>query len=623
MIHWKGFSIKNILLGYMDVLVFIIIMQVKAIYSLKQISADAFSIESLFLPTLSSILILTAVAMLFKNKTRTIVLLVLNIIISAILIIDTVYYGYFKDIISVAAVRNSLLLGGVSSSVKSVLKGSDFIILIDIVFFIIFSIAYTKINKKQYLFKTRVTIFLGIFILGSLIDFKYIYKLNIDKPRLMHTMSNKLYIVKSLGNLNFHFLDLCNFTSTGITSKLPINDQREKEIQVFLQSDIDVKKDNFSGIGTGKNLIAIQVEALQQFVIGAKVNGEEITPNINKLIGKSLYFDNFFYQIAEGNTSDAEFMVNNSLYPAASGAAYFRYDEKDYTSLPGQLKDLGYYTAAFHGNDETFWNRNIMYDLMGFKDFFGKSSFSIDEIVGMGISDKSFLTQSLDKIKTFKQPFYSFMITLSSHYPFEDIKSYGNFDVNKYEGTLLGNYFKAIHYTDTQLGIFLEELEKEGILDNSILLLYGDHNALPKDYSNDLFEFLNIDNANDLDWYQLQKVPMLIHFPNDSIIDIDHTYSGQMDLYPTLANIFSLPEKNMFGKDILNPSDETVIFRNGSFTDGDIFYISWNDKFYNISSGEEIPSTDQLLKLQEAADAELSYSDDVLNHNLIKVFGEK
>ena len=113
---------------------------------------------------------------------------------------------------------------------------------------------------------------------------------------------------------------------------------------------------------------------------------------------------------------------------------------------------------------------------------------------------------------------------------------------------------------------------------------------------------------------------MFIHFPKDANAGVNHTYSGQMDLYPTIANMFDLKKQNMFGKDILNPPNQNVIFRNGSFTNGNIFYISWNDKFYDIASGKELSSTPALRKLETEADDQLSYSDDILNHNLIKEF---
>lgn len=624
MIKLSKANLKQILFSNIDVILFIIIIEIKLLFSMHKILTKDFSFSLIIIPTLSSVLIFTSFALLFKNNTKTRLLLLFDFIISGFLIADIIYFGYFKDILSVADITNGIRLGGDSAStysvLKSVLKLKDFLLLLDCIFFIIlYNKFYKKIDKKQAKFISRFIYFTLVFFIGISINAMCIYKFNKDKPGLMATMSNKVFIVRNLGTTDYHLLDIYNSIKTDIDSKHSISNKRNTQIQNFLQNNNkSCSSLNFTGTGKGKNLIVIQVEALQQFVINSKVNGNEVTPNLNKWINKSLYFDNFFYQVAEGNTADAEFMLNNSLYPAATGAAYFKYDNNSFTSLPNALKKQGYYTAAFHGNYKSFWNRDKMYDSMGFNIFYSENKLDMNEKIGMGLSDKSFFQQSIKKIKTFKQPYFSFLITLSSHYPFNrDTRKYGSFDTGKYRGTLMGDYLKAIHYTDTQIGWFLDELEKEGILNNSILILYGDHNALPKDYSDKLFDLTNTHIKNDLKWYELQKVPMLIHFPRNENSGINHTYCGEIDLYPTITNMFSIPKKNMMGKDIFNSNNPMVIFRNGSFTNGNIFYISWNDKFYNMNTGKHISSSSNLKKLENEANNELGYSDDILNHNLL------
>ena len=464
-----------------------------------------------------------------------------------------------------------------------------------------------------------MSLFAFVFSIGIIIDGYSISELNKQQPLLLTTMSNKLYIANALGVLNYHILDLYDFSSSSIKNK-NISTQRINEIKAFFNNKHIKISGNLSGEGVGKNLIVIQVEALQQFVINSKVNGNMITPNLNKWINKSLYFDNYFYQVAAGTTSDAEFMSMNSLYPAESGAAYYRYVGDTLESSPKLFNNKGYYTAALHGYAEGFWNRESMYKTEGFNKFYGEHSYNIDETVGLGLSDKSFLNQSIEKLKTFKQPYYAFLITLSSHFPFNDIQGYGNFDVGEYENTLLGDYLKGIHYTDAQLGNFLDKLEQEGIMKNSIVVVYGDHYAIPTTNVNELYKFENVSDQTDFTWYKYQKVPMFIHFPNDNHKGINHTYSGQMDLLPTLANMFNLPVKYVFGKDIMNTNTQYVLFREGSFTDGKILYISWANVYYDIATGKPIAETPELKMKKEEILNDLSYSDDVLNHNLIKKF---
>lgn len=616
----KNSTLINICKENADIIMFFILIFTKIMFYAKQISPEYLYIGVTH-PVFASVLVLVSFSVLFRYNKRIKYLYILDIVISLMLMADLMYYRYFKDVITVASLKNVKLLGGVSSSVGSLFSLKDLLYLADIVILIPFVKKYkNKENIKKKPLLSKFAVFSIMFIVGVTINAKSVYAVSKEQPTLLSSMSNRIYLTKLIGNLNFHAIDAYNYVSTKVKNSKSLSSQEQQEIKSFLENNNNSSGSYLKGVGEGKNLIVIQVEALQQFVINKKVNGQEITPNLNKWLNKSLYFDNYFYQVAGGNTSDAEFMSNNSLYPAQSGAAYYSYSGNQYDSLAKQLKDKEYYTAALHGYNEGFWNRNVMYKSEKFDDFYGEHSFNVNESVGLGLSDKSFLDQSVDKLKSFQQPYYSFLITLSSHFPYDDVEGYGNFDVGEYNNTLLGNYLKGIHYTDEQLGMFLDKLDKEGITQNSVIVLYGDHFGIPRDNIEELYKFENMSNVNDLQWFQYQKVPLIIHFPEDANKGVNHTYSGQMDLYPTLANLFNLPKQYMFGKDILNSDNGKVLFRNGSFTDGNIFYVSWTNTYYDIKSGKQIEETDQLAKMKEEYNKELQYSDDILNHNLIKVF---
>ncbi len=613
-------KITEFLYRSIDVFVFSALIIAKIMFYGRQISTDYFDGAALKPIVAASILPIIGITFLFKENKRVKALYTLDLIMSLLLLADTAYFRYFKDIISVGAIRNGTMLGGVLSCVTTLIKFKDIYYLLDLVMlFPLVRIMYKKKGNKLNGI-TRFMIFLMCFATGILVDGRYIHQLSVEQPLLITTMSNKLYLTRILGNVNYHALDIYNFANNLVESKKVVSSETKEEIKTYLQSNNQENQAMvLKGAANGKNLIMIQVEALQQFAVNTKINGVEVTPSLNKWINKSLYFDNYFYQVSSGNTSDAEFMSLNSLYPAESGAAYYRYTGDTLDSLPIELSAKGYTTSALHGYTESFWNRNAMYETEGFQNFYGESSFNLDDQVGMGLSDKSFLTQALAKVEAQKQPYYSFLVTLSSHYPFNDQAGYGDFNVGEYEGTLIGDYLRGIHYTDQQLGEFLDQLDKDGTLDNSIVVLYGDHNAIPKEYIDQLYKLQGLTNATDLDWYQLQKVPMFIHFPGDANKGVNHTYSGQMDLYPTLANLFDINLKYNFGKDILNSSSQNVIFRNGSFTDGSVFYVSWTNTYYDIVTGNVISETEDLKRKKQSALTELNYSDNILNHNLIKV----
>lgn len=604
---------------YLDILLFILIVITKVLLYGRQIETGYFSYFSLFPPVFASILILVAISLLLSSHKRVIFLYACNIVITFSIIADITYFRYFKDVISIPVLINGLQLGAVKSSVSNLIRLSDFLYAIDIVFI------FPKVNKFRHMNRIEISrslklsLFSILIIISSTININSFYALAKDQPRLLSTMYNKVYVVKNLGTVNYHYLDFYNSLSSSIARRTPVSKEKESEIKTFLQSNSQ-DTSSLKGIAKGKNLIMIQVEALQGFVINNQVAGQYITPNLNKWAKNSVYFDNFYYQIAAGGTSDAEFMSNNSLYPAASGAAYLLYCGNEFNAMPKNFKDLGYDTAALHGFRESFWNRNVIYKNFGFNNFYSEKNYNIDENVGLGLSDRSFLSQSVDKIKKLNKPYYSFLITLSSHFPYDDVNNYGKFDVGPYEGTLLGNYLKSIHYTDAQLGMFFDELDKEGILKDSVVVLYGDHYAIPKDYMSELAKFFNKESLSDLQWIKLQKVPMMIHFPDGSNKGVNSILGGQMDIYPTICNLFDIPIKDLMGKDLFNSKKGNVVFRDGSFIDGNYYYMAQTNTYFDMTTEEKVAENEELKNKKENFLNQLEYSDEILKHNLLKKF---
>jgi Phosphoglycerol transferase and related proteins, alkaline phosphatase superfamily len=608
---------------YIDLIFYITLMLIKVLLYGNEMKSDYFSYTSLFAPVLASLLILAAISIVLNSKRRIQFLYICNLIITIFIISDLTYFRYFKDVISIPVLISGLQLGAVKSSLASLFKLTDLLYAADFIFVLPLVNRYKSKNGLDLPKSLCYSLFLVFLIIGLSINIKDFYSLSKEQPRLLSTMYNKVYIVRRLGTVNYHYLDFYNSMYSSINRKIPVSKAKETEIKTFLQTNTNDTY-NLKGAAQGKNLIMIQVEALQGFTINNKVNEQEITPNLNKWANRSVYFDNLYYQIAAGGTSDAEFMTNNSLYPAPSGSAYFLYSGNEFNAMPKNFKDSGYDTAALHGYQETFWNRNIVYKQLGFNNFYSEKNYNIDENVGLGLSDKSFLNQSIDKIKDLNKPYYAFLITLSSHFPYDDTTKYGDFNVGTYEGTLFGDYLKAIHYTDEQLGMFLDKLDKDGILKDSVVVLYGDHYAIPRNHEEELSEFLNKTSPmSDIEWAKLQKIPMMVHFPDESQKGVNNITAGQMDIYPTICNLFNLPNKNLMGKDLFNPKDENVVFRDGSFTDGKYYYVSQTNTYYDMSTGEKIQENDDLKNKKENALNQLGYSDDILKHNLLKKFEDK
>ena len=437
----------------------------------------------------------------------------------------------------------------------------------------------------------------------------------------------KVYGVTGL--LGFHGYDLYRYVNGNILNPHTISEEEADKIQSwYAQNQQQFQEESsFTGIAQGKNVIVVQMEAFENFVIDRKVNGQEITPNLNQLKKESMYFNHFYHQTASGRTSDAEFLVQTSLYPLLTGSAYILYSGNAYTALPQILKDKGYTTAAFHAYKKSFWNRYLMYPTLGFDTFYSLDRFVVDEQLGWALSDESMFKQSFQKITELQEPFYSFLITLSSHHPYSYLPpEYQKLNVEGIQDPNFKNYLQSVHYTDKAIGQFIQLLKGEGLWENSIVILYGDHDSGLMKVDNEMAELLGVKN-DPLQYNQVSdQVPLLIHLPNGERANVYEQVGGQIDLAPTILDLVGIKPDNhyMIGTSLFQ-SDRMVVFRKGSFTTNEVFYeassdgVFENGKCYNLQLSKETTLT-TCKQTYENAIQELYISDSVLRGDLIKGF---
>lgn len=279
------------------------------------------------------------------------------------------------------------------------------------------------------------------------------------------------------------------------------------EAEAFLDAyDNGIGAGPFFGIGKGKNLILIQVESLESQVIHRNTGQGEITPFLNRMAREGLYFPHVKELVREGNSSDAEFMVNTGLYPLREGVLFYRYSDRTYPdALPRLLGEQGYTAIAAHGDRETFWNRNAVYPLLGYDEFWGIESFDRDDmlamssVIGLGLSDHSFFNQCAERMEALPEPFLISLITLTSHAPFKlpDEAKFRRFDA--LEGGAVRNYAESMAYVDGAMEAFIGKMDASGLLDRSVVVIYGDHEGLNK-YASGLEE----------DWTNGRNLPLII-----------------------------------------------------------------------------------------------------------------
>lgn len=487
---------------------------------------------------ISFILILLSFSFVFKGRRRAWFLYILNAAVSLLLFFDLLYYRSFCAFVSPYLLSQAANLENLSDSVFSLISKRDIILFIDLVLllpvFIKFKNFYRENKRHLILFSIIFFVSLG-YILYVPVKVNVFGKSNKLANVFEVTWKQDISILR-LSPIGFHFFDTYMYLADGKRLALKQNDI--KEITAWFESKNENLQDNkYKALLKGNNLLFIQFESLENFVIGQKINNQEITPNINKLLGNSLYFDHIEEQVNLGISSDSDLMANTSVYPLRRGSTFFRYPKDSYNSLPKLLMKKGYSTLAIHPDRGAFWNWMSSLDSIGFEKCIDSKHFVPDEGIGLGISDGSYLRQVKSLITAQKQPFYIFTVTLSSHIPFNLPEKYCELSLPKnIAGTKLGGYFQSIHYTDKHIGLLLSELEKEGILDDTAVVICGDHCGVHKYYS---AELSNIKPQEE--WWKNNDnhIPMIIYNKNieSEKIQIE---GGQVDEMPTMLYLMGV-----------------------------------------------------------------------------------
>ncbi len=490
--------------------------------------------------------------------------LLIYCLLSLLMFSDSMYYNYYNQTVSIKQLWQAANVAAVPDSFVATLIPASFLLFIDIPFVYHFFKKQVKEIKLSLNIKKELK-----YILVSLCAVFIILVVN---P--LHSVA-----IDKVNSVEF-FTNHVNDIYSAITDNIATSDVPAEEV---LEAVEDVASQpegaRYKGIGQGRNLIVVQVEALQDFVIGAEYNGQVITPNLNALVGKdTLYFDQYYSNIGKGNTVDAEFSTLNSLYPVIDRECYTLYADNAFDGLPWLMREKGYHSFATHGYEGTFWNREAAYPGQGFQDFYSMEDLDASEIIGLGISDKSMFKQAVDIMKKEKGPFFNFIVTLTSHHPFLlDDKDATLVLREEDKDTKFGAYLRTVRYTDEAIGEFIQELKAAGLYDNSVIAFYGDHHGLNVNMDNNkeiMTEYL----GKEYDYDEMLNVPLLIHIPNSGIKETVSRTGGQIDFLPTIANIMGIDIKQPYilGQDLVNSKDGFVAFTaylfDGSFIHNNVMF---------------------------------------------------
>ena len=564
------------------------------------------------------------------------VLMGIDIANTLLLYLNVIYYREFTDFMTIATMTGySKVNQGLSGSSLALTNLHDVFYWLDIVVILLLML-FRKIKFDPRAFSHRLAFaFTSVSLVVCGLN---LMVAEMDRPQLLGRTFDRVYIVKYLGLDAFTGYDLVKSEHVSQMRKSATKSQL-KTVEKFTKEHYAAPNKKLFGIAKGRNVIVIHLESFQQFLIDKKINGQEVTPFLNSLYhGQDTYaFYNFFNQVGQGKTSDAENMLETSTYGLSQGSLFATLgNDNTFQAAPAILKQrAGYTSAVFHGNVASFWNRNNVYKNLGYQYFFDASYFdtSGDKATGYGLKDKLLFADSIKYLQHLQQPFYVKYLTVTNHFPFDldDEDKDSNFTTTNTGSSTVDNYFVTAHYLDQSLQEFFSYLDKTGLAKKSIIMIYGDHYGISNSENKNLASVLgkNADDWTDFDNVQMQRVPLMFVIPGSGGHGgIYSTYGGEIDVLPTLLHLLGISTKRyiQFGTDLFSSQhDQVVALRNQDFVTPK--YTSISGKIYLNSTGKLAKLTKQEKKQlradQKKVSEELALSDSLNEKNLLRFYHPK
>ncbi|WP_252221541.1 MULTISPECIES: LTA synthase family protein [unclassified Clostridium] len=541
---------------------------------------------------LAFILFVYSFGYLFSKNRQTTFYIILNSLYTLLLIADLSYFRANRDLLGLKNILFENTFNPLQNSLMN-LRSVDLIFIIDIILLLTWVIkGKIQNNNKRSLKKFFSTMIISVFmIIGSCICVDAL-QLGEFGDSIIFNQWTTLMEVKAPGPIGYHIVEGTRSINKYFNDKPSSEDK--KEIEDWLTFNKEKIEDNeYKGLLKGKNVIFLQIESLENFVINQKTNGKEITPFLNKLASEGLYFNNFYEQNNAGNSIDCDFMINTSIYPLGNKITALNYGENVYpNSLPRILQRDGYFTISSHAELPNEFNWTELHkNSFGANELWTINDYVYEESVGYGLSDKSFLSQTADKLKDIKQPFFIQLPTLSNHGPFDLDEKYRQLNLpDEVNDSYLGGYFESVLYTDNQLEMFYNKLNESGLLDDTVLVIYGDHTGVHKYYNEDIQD---IDYENNW-WDEVDhKIPLIIYSKNMEHKIVNKT-GGQIDILPTICYLLGIDDdsyrNSTMGRILVNTNRNAITIKGnhimGNVKPSDEEHVS---KAYEI--GEKIIKT--------------------------------
>lgn len=666
----KNLLKNNLIKNYMILVVFFSLLEI-SFRLISGISLNNIALLRIFIGVNFVSVLLSFILSWFNKLISKILVLLVSFALSAY----TFFQIGFNNFIGVyASVNTKSQLGAVKDYIIDFFasfKATYYLAFIPFILLIIYYLFLDKLTEKKidkrFPLKTNIMFEPGIRTITSILVLTFtgfLYYTSLDASFMqnkLQTISNKeLFAYPSIasttinqfGVLGFGFLDIKStmveapskviYTAFENNGKDNNNSESKREIDdTILDEIIKNEKDttlnninnyiknkditdynSHTGMFEGKNVIVIMMESTNDIIIN-----KDLYPNFYKLYSEGISFKNNYSPRNSCATGNNEFSGMTGLYTIQNNCTANIFSNNTYfTSIFNIFKNAGYRATSMHDYTEQYYVRNIIHKNLGSEAYYNANDLNIkyyNEYKNWA-SDEDFMNAAMDITLNYTsdKPFMLWLTTVSGHQPYKVSSVEGDKYLSITEGTdysmEVRRYMSKLKTFDNGLGILLDKLKASGKLDDTVIVMYGDHypyGLKNKDISSVL--------TYDLDDYEVERVPMVIY--NSTIkSEVVEKYSSYINLTPTLANLFNLDYDpryymgtDVFSDDYLN----MVAFADGSWKNADVYYNASSGSIKYYTSNEY--TTDELIRINNIVTNRMQISESIIRNNYFNYLENK
>lgn len=482
---------------------------------------------------LITLIICGIVHLLLLTLKRPVAYIIFYIVQFLYIIANMAYYYYFHNYLHI--LESIELFGEGIRAAQALAIPSDsrlLVVLLDLPLFILVLTVYRRISSflRNHFMQRNLLILSGIALFLIIESASYAFKYSIFQF-LKTDAAGETVIVERYGTL--------------VNSIVDYSKSREQQDLIKLLQYGRLLK-SAGKPGSRPNFVTIQLESIDAGVVNHRHDGKYIAPFLHSITANSVYFPYVLSYHMGGGTSDAEFSIINSIHPLENYPAIKLSNYTYPNSMLRRLSISSYTIKAFHGNEASYFNRNIAFPKMSFNYYYGIKEMGLRN-VGWGAPDHDVFNFTLKQMERERLPFFYYVISMTTHAPFTNSRHYyNNKDYDNISDTKTRNYLNSVTYVDNTLKSFIQNIQKK--YKNTYIFIWGDHTPAvsSKWYSQ---VSMHVDNM------YMEFVPLFIITPDKRVYRENNRVGSFLDIAPTILEASKVPYSyRSNGMNLLKPT---------------------------------------------------------------------